>query len=131
MMRRRGIFAGLYGLIGGVFAAAQVNNPDRPRSILAEGWKRKPDNNECPVCGTVAAPFKIDIKAGLPACAYPQQQYMDNMGISMGQAPTYNGPHNEGVDCSSRVSMVTLRYDENCVRCKFCNSLFVQDAVSQ
>lgn len=54
MMRRRGIFAGLYGLIDGVLAAAQVSNPDRPRPTPAEGWRRKPDNNECPVCGTVA-----------------------------------------------------------------------------
>lgn len=55
-MKRRGVFTGLLGLIGGA-ASAQVNNPDRPRSTLAEGWKRKPDNNECPVCGTVAEAY--------------------------------------------------------------------------
>lgn len=106
MMRRRGIFAGLYGLIGGVFAAAQVNNPDRPRSILAEGWKRKPDNNECPVCGMVAPALKV--KNEWHPCNVPAGHV------------TLEG-------CMVK----ELNPGSQQVRCTFCNCSFWQDAVSQ
>lgn len=130
-MKRRGLFAGLLAMVA---AKAQVMRP--LMRVLPDGdllvRKIKPANGECPCCGTVAALFVIDIPVGLPRCAQPMPQYMDNMGVTWeGPPPQYDGPHTEGVDCTSRVSMVSLRYDEAAVRCNFCNTLFVQDAVMQ
>lgn len=68
-MKRRGIIATLFGLAG-VARAQQATgelfdrtgtaplNDHACNAVPGEQCKPKPKNNECPVCGTMAEPYK-------------------------------------------------------------------------
>lgn len=122
MINRRFILAslGLAGLLEGQARRVPVMSAD-------DSPEHKPANNECPVCGTIAAPFKLPPRSIKPTCP--------TMGDDMGIAP--NPPMATGIDprkifdCSlaePTSAFVSCKYTEKLVRCKFCNNAFWQTA---
>lgn len=94
-MNRFRFLAALFGF----GAAAQVPQSSEMAAGMGTAWdKRKPKNNECPVCGTMAEPFH-------------KPRYWDNYP---------SGFVETGADGRSRPVDVT--------RCKHCNAAFWRDA---
>lgn len=107
-MKRRGLF----GLLFGSMALAQP--PRSSEELTFEGgivtgetkgfkawWNRKPENGECPVCGTMAQPMK--------------KAHVVRKGVCV------NDKYKE-VDC------MEAWIDSRMWRCKRCNCMFGQDA---
>lgn len=99
-MKRRGMFAGLLGMLGGVAARGQARRPSFIDDIAGEA--HKPKNNECPVCGTMAPVSKMEVHFENCESAWQNRKNM--------------------VHCRP-----VFEPGWNFIRCAFCNCAFYQD----
>ena len=116
--RRRGFFAPLLGLSIGAMARGQStiisgecsDHPERciPAVIgRPTDYNRKPANNECPVCGTVAETYKRAAVVTTTDCdSVPGSQFV--------------------VKC--KIIETPIGEPSQITRCKNCNAAFFQDA---
>jgi rubredoxin len=95
MTTRKSFLAALTGFLG--IARAQV--PQSHENLLGTPWDtRKPKNRECPVCGTMAKPYKT-----IHDCFGPVNMKDGSMKF---------------VDCEP----------QRLIRCERCSNAFFQDA---